>query len=214
VATYGSNQGGGMGRVGPVRPSLGTLAQMWPTPDTNPEAPNSSTNRGKNWGGKRRRLTTQGLGNRAEEWATTLAKGWPTPAARDGDNRGADPARVGDPARHGGSNLDDHAALWMTPQAHDAGTARSANAEAADRHHRPHDLQNQAKGWSTPNARDHKGQDLPGRNGSPSLPAQVMQMAGAAGSPQEARPRLNPAFVEALMGFHPGWTGFEPLVTR
>jgi hypothetical protein len=31
---YGTNQGGGMGRTGPVRPSLGTMARkdLWPTP--------------------------------------------------------------------------------------------------------------------------------------------------------------------------------------
>jgi hypothetical protein len=34
---YGTNQGGGMGRVGPVRPSLETMARknMWPTPRAN-----------------------------------------------------------------------------------------------------------------------------------------------------------------------------------
>ena len=35
AVSYGSNQGGGAGRVGPVRPSLETMArlQMWPTPN-------------------------------------------------------------------------------------------------------------------------------------------------------------------------------------
>jgi len=37
----------------------------WATPDTNPMAPNSSTNRGKNHGGARPRLTQQGLGPQA-----------------------------------------------------------------------------------------------------------------------------------------------------
>lgn len=33
---YGTNQGGGMGRTGPIRPSLGTMARkgLWPTPRT------------------------------------------------------------------------------------------------------------------------------------------------------------------------------------
>jgi hypothetical protein len=52
---------------------------------------------------------------------------WPTPQARDGDpnGRSADPTRVGDPARHGGYNLDDWAAkfsqiqMWSTPRASD-----------------------------------------------------------------------------------------------
>lgn len=33
-----------------------------PTPDAHPDAPNTGTNRGENWGGARRRLTVQGLG--------------------------------------------------------------------------------------------------------------------------------------------------------
>jgi hypothetical protein len=37
ASSYGTNQGGGMGRVGPVRPSLETMARknLWPTPTTN-----------------------------------------------------------------------------------------------------------------------------------------------------------------------------------
>jgi hypothetical protein len=41
-------------------------------------------------------------------------RAWPTPQARDGDpnGRSADPTRVGDPARHGGYNLDDWTAKF------------------------------------------------------------------------------------------------------
>ena len=35
----------------------------WPTPDAHPDMPNSSTNRGKDYGGDRPRQTVQGLGN-------------------------------------------------------------------------------------------------------------------------------------------------------
>lgn len=58
---------------------------------------------------------------------------------------------------------------------------------------------------------DWMDEDVPGRNGSPSLPAQVMRRAGNDGSPQEPRPRLNPDFVEALMGFPRGWTAYAAL---
>ena len=36
ATSYGTNQGGGMGRVGPVRPSLQTMAKqgLWPTPNS------------------------------------------------------------------------------------------------------------------------------------------------------------------------------------
>jgi len=104
-----------------------------------------------------------------------------------------------------------------------------------------------AKAWSTPNARDWKGQDLPGREGGHSLPDQVMRMGGDGSLPSGqtsprlwstpsakaaedsqthrskdrsaellltgqakslcgVRARLNPRFVEWLMGLPPGWT--------
>jgi hypothetical protein len=46
AVSYGSNQGGGMGRVGPVRLSLETMArrQMWPTPQRH----DATGGRGKN----------------------------------------------------------------------------------------------------------------------------------------------------------------------
>lgn len=43
---------------------------------------------------------------------------WPTPQAREGDNRGSDPSRRDQAGRHGGWNLPDWAAdasLWRTP---------------------------------------------------------------------------------------------------
>jgi len=40
---------------------------------------------------------------------------WPTPTARD--HRTGQASRIGDPARHGGWNLNDWAAMWPTPQA-------------------------------------------------------------------------------------------------
>jgi hypothetical protein len=64
--------------------------------------------------------------------------------------------------------------------------------------------------WATPNARDHKGQDLASRQGGDSLPAQVRRMAGATTSELAV---LSPRFVEALQGFPPGWTAFDALET-
>lgn len=53
----------------------------WPTPDAHPDAPNSSTNRGKDYGGSRARTTVQGLGNVA-----ALAS-WPTTRSADGEKK-------------------------------------------------------------------------------------------------------------------------------
>ena len=53
-----------------------------PTPDCNPDLPNSSTNRGSDYGGERRRLTLCGLGPVAQ--LTTVA----TPRAEDSESPG------------------------------------------------------------------------------------------------------------------------------
>ena len=56
---------------------------------------------------------------------STVAQ-WASPQARLGDNRGADAKRWGDEKRRGGWNLDDQvAALWPSPQAHDAASPKT-----------------------------------------------------------------------------------------
>ena len=85
---YGSNQGGGMGRVGPVRPSLGTMARkgLWPTPASRDSKGPSS----RHWG-----VLTRGeappAGSGAMDLPTTvlMQERWPTPNARDGSHGGA-----------------------------------------------------------------------------------------------------------------------------
>jgi hypothetical protein len=70
---YGSNQGGGMGRTGPSRPSLGTMARkgLWPTP------------RAHERGGYQR---DRGIKGKERPTLSGAAKMWPTPTAnrRDG----------------------------------------------------------------------------------------------------------------------------------
>ena len=67
AVSYGTNQGGGMGRVGPVRPSLDTMARhnLWPTPKGS--AANYGRPRENDWG---------------DLQAAVLQ--WPTPRASDG----------------------------------------------------------------------------------------------------------------------------------
>lgn len=138
---YGTNQGGGMGRVGPVRPGLDTLAREWATPN-------------------------------AHERAQT---------PREVDH---------------GIQLANQASVWSTPNAHD-GRRPGADTESTQ----GANLSRDASSWGTPRARDAKGVGY-----SDSLPAQAIAQAGSDGSPQEGRPRLNPRFVEALMGFPQFWT--------
>lgn len=111
---------------------------------------------------------------------------WPTPAARDGDGRGADAARIGTKERHGGWNLDDWAARWPTPTANDwkgsgPTVMRSDGIMRGDRLDYATEIF-----WSTPRASDgEKGG--PGNSRSAnltmeyasSLPAPAMPRAGA-----------------------------------
>jgi len=82
-----------------------------------------------------------------------------------------------------------------------------------------------ATAWPTPNSRDHKGEDMPGRNGGASLshatqtgefshssPQALKTPTGPESSPSTPtlRRRLNPAFVCLLMGWPWWWTRAEP----
>ena len=67
---YGTNQGGGMGKTGPVRPSLETMARrsLWPTPTARDD----------------RRGVTMPNGKRGQSLiGAARGQRWPTPAARD-----------------------------------------------------------------------------------------------------------------------------------
>jgi DNA (cytosine-5)-methyltransferase 1 len=112
---------------------------------------------------------------------------------------------VGSPARHGGWNLNDWAALWPTPQAHDVHPGR---AERVGRHGTKHggrDLTDWVARWPTPRSqnaepRNHKIWRRP--DGEP----QNLENAIAAADPSAVGGLLNPAWVEWLMGYPPGWT--------
>lgn len=203
---------------------------------------------------------------------------WPTPNTRDASSPGRHTTQTG--VMHPGTSLTDVMREWQTPSAGRYEKRRQVGQTSREELLLPAQaeqwqtpgtdsfrgrggdrkdeagLDRQARMWSPPNARDWKGEDIPGRNGSPSLPAQVMrawptanaaggtgyrsgsnrdtwrptlegaalglrpslhdptiQKVGADGSPQGARPRLNAAFVEALMGFPRGWSSCAPLET-
>ncbi len=108
-------------QLAPSMPRTGEIEYgLLPTPNTIPDAPNNSENRGKNWGGKRPRGKTQCLREAAGRWPTPSAsmmtmadmeqakyagnsknrpsyknakKMWPTPAARDGKGPNKKPYR-------------------------------------------------------------------------------------------------------------------------
>lgn len=123
---------------------------------------------------------------------TVVAKLWPTPTAADG-TRGSDPQRSVDP---------------MSPE-----TIRANGPSLTQR----------AGSWPTPQARDHKGafngrrrlggRDLPSEATLPvSFPSgHPRQMTATPGDAPSTPVVLNPAFVEWLMGFPPGWSVCTPL---
>lgn len=132
------------------------------------------------------------LDGRRGELLSQAAK-WPTPTASDdkasGYNRGGSAGRTG-PVRPG-LRL---AVKWATPRASDARSpGESGTAEGSA------PLSVQARTWPTPSVRgNHNRVGLSERSGD--------GLATAAGTSAP----LNPEWVEALMGFPPGWTELDP----
>ncbi len=184
--------------------SLEDAARYWPTPRA------EDTEMAGNHPGKIDSLTG----------ATKL---WKTPTALS-LTPGADYNPPGQNA------LGEQARLWATPTLMDS---EQAGGMGATNRTRGESLDYQAtrgQQWATPNARDHKGTDLASRRGGASLShqaqtgelshsgrlAQTTWMPGDGSSsdgpssppPSTSKARLNPLFVEWLMGFDIGWTGF------
>ena len=110
--------------------------------------------------------------------------------------------------------LCDAISIWPTPQ-----TESFRSRGGARQHEKGLDrmARDRAPGemWMTPTARDHKdgATSLARTPVNGLLGRQVLATATAGGDTSEARRSLNPLFVEALMGWPSGWTGFEPAAT-
>jgi hypothetical protein len=158
---------------------LGSKVQLssWPTPDAHPDMPNSSTNRGKDYGGERPRMTVQGLGPAAQLSA------WTTPQAHDVTGRSKGQKEIHG-TKHGCADLvaDAELASWRSPSESDSirGVHPKPDAKAGQ-----HSLNTEASlaTWATPAARDAKGSNLRSReerHGKPDdqLANQVKFLAG------------------------------------
>jgi len=151
---------------------------------------------------------------------------WPTPNVAGGGNppgilirKGNHYVRPSGKKAHLG--LDQAAKMWPTPMASDGCKPSAGNRKSAD-------LTHASRMWPTPAARDAKGANSRAHvevNGTGrrhmdqlanyavhSLPAREIARDG---SDISQTPRtLNPAFVEALMGWPTGWTGFDSAATE
>ena len=105
---------------------------------------------------------------------------------------------------------------WPTPTAvvsNDGESVESFLARQkkwAHKYHNSVPLTIKAKSWATPTARDHKDGTNPSEKApTNSLPGRQAPRVTGQISQSTSGQRLNPLFVEWLMGFPPGWISFE-----
>ena len=223
AVSYGSNQGGATGRVGPVRHSLDSLARLDLLP-----TPQSRDGQGRGTPSVATAEARIASGRRNIDDALALL---PTPQARDGDGRGEGDeaywARRGQ-ERNGGAERHTVRALLPTPTVGDSRNSRNATANrqpSASHHHSGTTLSDVAHAASgaidpTPRATDgvNGGPSQRGRRGDLAMPSAVQpanwgryaeavarheSLYGPAPAPTEPNkhgaPRLAPAFAEWLM---------------
>jgi hypothetical protein len=204
----------------------------WPTPDCN-TASYSNGERGQNireaaslWMTPKASDGSKGgpnqRGSKGDLMLPSMAAQWPTPNAHDGRRPGVDAKSTQ------GANLNRDASNWPTPTAQDCEQSGSAKAGHLTLN------QSAVHQWPTPAARDFRSEqggvktmEHFNRPAGPSLPAFIAHsefsplaqptaagqdcLPDSPGSPQPSQTkRLNPYFVEWLMGWPAGWT--SPIV--
>lgn len=178
----------------------------WPTPQTF-----DSTDLQRSPEARARALEKGGCANLRE--IVTL---WQTPSVADTDGtrerRGGDRSSellLKGQAREVGN--------WMTPAAGDA--TRGADMKRRDADSPNSQLTTQLATWPTPTSLSFADSHQPGNSRNhnetmrlaSSLPVPATDQHGSASPPSDptcSRPQLNPAFVEWLMGWPPGWTSY------
>jgi hypothetical protein len=120
----------------------------------------------------------------------------------------------------GGGDLQSAAAQWPTPTASVVNDGESVESflarqkKWAHKYHNSMPLTVKAKHWATPTARDWKdGADPSDKTPTNALLGRQAPRVTGAASPNTSGLRLNPNFVEWLMGFPEGWTVSVPSAT-
>ncbi len=205
-----------------VRPLLAKLVETWPTPDTQEGGRAQPFDQGgrplegeaRNWPSPGAE-DSESCGNHpdATDSLTGATRLWPTPMSHE---RAQTPRQVDH-----GAQLANEVAKWPSPNAADAdkGTDPIGAWGGGD------SLKAKSETWPTPRAMDAAGADYQYSRGDHEKP--VMGLSGASRSFRpvlkisscgpECSPkhrRLNPRFVEWLMNWPRGWTGFEPVGTE
>ena len=165
------------------------MLRLWPTP-------RASANENR----QTKPTPSQEAGKHGMNLATSAAM-WPTPQTDSFRSRGG--------ARKHEKGLDGMARDWPTPMATDGNKPSAGNRKSAD-------LTSASQMWMTPTARDHKdgATTLANTPVNGLLGRQVLVTPMAGSDTSEPRRTLNPAFVEALMGWPTGWTAFGSAATE
>jgi len=213
---------------------LSTAAQKWPTPCANPETPNLNSNTVNG---------PISLGEAAENWPTPVAKncdGARDTSMKPGSQRHPGNTLVDAAEKLWPTPRTITGGAESAERKKELGREESGGAESAERKKElgreesgGGDLQSAAEKWPTPAARDYKGansrahvtevgtgrkhMDQLANSVAHSLPDPETGPPGMgstpSSTPQSQPRRLNPNFVEWLMGFPPGWTDCGPAAT-
>ena len=146
----------------------------------------------------------------------TWAKQWPTPSVAD--TQGGRKSRSG--VRSDELLLNGLAEAWPTPQAHDERQGKTPEQVARMKERTSAGVRNlneRAEAWATPTVGDEKAsgsRTAPGSkaHAGTSLTDQIHGSSSGRQDPEKpsggrwSRPKLNPRFVEWLMGLPPEWT--------